>query len=394
MVDRAQIKQTLDALFSAAVADGTLHSVAAVVCNRAGNLYSAGFGADATVSSDSTGAIMSMTKAVTGAAAMQLVEQGRLSLDEPAGQVCPYLAEVQVLDGFSDSGEPLLRAPSQPVTLRHLLAHTSGFVYDMWNGMFGQYLQATGTPSIASLQKAALRVPLMFDPGSRWEYGIGIDWVGQMVEAVSGQTLGAYCTEHIFTPLGMHDTAFVPTVAMAERMLPMCHRLEDGSLHATPAQTSPPPAAPVGEFEMGGGGLTSTASDYARFIRMLLNRGELEGQRILAAATVEVMGQSHTGPLRVTELKTVIPQASADAELFPGEEKTWGLTFQRHEQPGFTGRSAGTLMWAGLTNCYYWLDHQRDIGGLFFTQVLPFADPKCLEVYYAFEREVYSALDA
>lgn len=342
--------------------------------------------ADAPMQADAVFAIMSMTKPLTGAAAMQLVERGQLALDADAGEVCPHLGEAQVLAGFTPEGEPRLRKPSSPITLRQLLTHTSGFVYDTWNADMLRYMAHTKTPELATLQRAALKVPILFDPGSRWEYGIGIDWVGQMVEAVSGQTLGNYLTEHLTGPLGMSDTAFAATASMASRRVPIHLRKPDATLKPLPMSDIAEP-----EFEMGGGGLLSTAADYGRFIRMILRGGELDGQRVLQQATVAQMCTNQIGQLRVTPLKSVLPKLSGDAEFFPGEPKTWGLSFQISENDCSTGRAAGTLMWAGLANTYFWIDPAAQLGGVFLSQMFPFVDPKLLNYYYNYEAAVYTA---
>lgn len=364
-------------------------AVSAVVCNSNGPLYEGAFGDRAPGGSvmtvDTVGAIMSMSKAITGVAALQCVERGQLALDAPAGEICPYLGVAKVFDGYDDNGDPILRDSRKPVTLRNLLTHTSGFVYEIWNAEAIRVQEKLGLPSVMTLQKKALEVPLMFDPGERWEYGIGIDWVGQMIEAVSGMTLGEYFQEHITGPLRMQDTGFTPSRGMLEKMMAMLIRDQNGCL-------VPPPEAPPGpapEFEMGGGGLLSSAADYARFLTMILRDGELDGVRILAAETVQLMRQNHIGDLRVTKLPSSDLTRSQDAEFFAGDEKSWGLTFQINEQPSFTGRPKGTLMWAGLSNCYYWIDKENDLSGVFVSQVLPFADPACLDTYYRFERLVY-----
>ena len=295
-----------------------------------------------------------------------------------------------MLTGYSDAGEPILRPPSQPVTLRHLLTHTSGFAYELWNQDLLEYLQRTNTPSVGSRLKASLQLPLMFDPGARWEYGIGIDWVGQMIEEIAQQTLGEYFADHVTGPLGMQDTGFAPSPAMATRMASIFARQSDGTLQ--PTESGADSDAPTPEFEMGGGGLLSTAEDYARFLRMVLRDGELDGTRILAPETVQLMCRNAMGDLRVTPLPSAIPEMTLDAEFFPGSPKSWGLTFQINEQAEFTGRPAGTLMWAGLTNCYYWIDRSNDLAGVFVSQLFPFVDPSALETYYSIEQAVYRHL--
>ena len=297
---------------------------------------------------------------------MQLVERGQLDLDAPAGGVCEQLADPQVLEGFSGDGEPILRPTNTPVTLRSLLTHRPGFAYDIWNADMARYLDATGTPALTSGQRAALDVPLMFDPGSQWECGIGIDWVGQMIEQVSGMSLGEYFAENLTGPLGMVDTAFSPTASMTTRAATVHARLADGGLHAT-------------------------MIDYSRFIRLMLNGGELDGSRVLAAQTVALMAQNHMGDLRVRPMPTQVAAYSCDAEFFPGSPKSWGLSFQINEEQAFTGRPPGTLMWAGLANSYFWIDPTNGIGGCYLSQIFPFVDPRTLGTFLAFETGVYAS---
>ncbi|MDA3038882.1 MAG: serine hydrolase [Actinomycetota bacterium] len=386
------MKQVIDSVLQSGVDRGAVAGVTAIVVDRDGVRFEGGFGrrevgGNADMTFDTVGAIFSMTKAITAAAAMQLVEQGRLDLDAPASDVCPAIGAQGVLTGFDADGQPITRPPATPVTLRHLLTHTSGYVYDIWNPSLTKWTIATGAPGVFSLQKAALETPLMFDPGTDWEYGIGIDWAGLMVEAVAGQTLGQYLAEHLTGPLGMSDTTFSPTAEQAARTASLHARLPDGGL--TPISL---PAAEAPEFEMGGGGLVSTVHDYGRFMRMILNDGSLEGTRVLRAETVQLMSSNNIGDLRVKMLRTEAPTLSADAEFFPGEPKTWGLSFQINEEPASTGRPAGTLMWAGLANSFQWIDRQNGIAGAYLSQILPFADPATLGLYLEMETAVYDSL--
>jgi len=387
------LKEQADQLLSAAVADGAVPGVVALATNAEGTYYEGGFGEriqgdGVEMTPDTVVWLASMTKAITGAAAMQLVEQGKLDLDEPASQVLPELAERQVLDGFDDAGQPVLRPAKGEITLRQLLTHTGGFVYDLWNSDFARYFELTETPAILSCMNAALDIPLAFDPGSRWDYGIGIDWAGKMVEAESGQSLGAYFRDNLFAPLGMDSTAFRLTDEMRGRMAKVHARLGEREFELQ--RELEVPQEP--EFEMGGGGLYSTIGDYAKFVRMILNKGAADGQQVLKPETVEMMSVNQMGDCRVSLLKSAVPASSNDAEFFPGLEKSWGLSFMILEQDAPTGRPAGSLSWAGLANSFYWIDPKNGIGGVYATQIIPFADSKSLPLAESFETIVYQNL--
>ena len=386
------LQNEADAVLHGAVANGDVPGVVAAATDRDGTIYEGGFGERAIgsgvpMTTDTLGWIASMTKALTGTAAMQLVEQGRLELDRPAADWVPELSQVQVLEGFADDGEPLTRPPRRPITLRHLLTHTAGFGYEFWSEEIIRYQKATGVPSIITRQPAALNTPLLFDPGERWEYGINIDWAGRMVEAVSGRRLGAYMQENIFEPLGMRDTAFKLRTDMRARLASIHQRGKDDVL----APLAPDiPEEP--EFDRGGGGLYGTVGDYLQFVRLILNRGDADGQQVLRPETVDMMARNQMGECQVRALKTAMPSWSNDAEFFPGMPKTWGLTFMINTEPAPTGRTAGSLAWAGLANSYYWIDPKMGIGGVYLTQILPFADKKSLPLFFEFEKAVYRQL--
>jgi methyl acetate hydrolase len=247
-------------------------------------------------------------------------------------------------------------------------------------------MQRHGLPNVITCRRAALETPLLADPGERWEYGIGIDWAGLAVEAVTGQRLEEVLRERVLGALGMSDTAFRIGTAQRARLAAMHARGRDGSLSVIPFEVPQDP-----EFQMGGGGLYGTARDYLRFCRMVLNGGALDGARILQPETVAEMGRNQTGALAVGKLKSAIPASSNDAEFFPGMAKRWSLAFLMNEEdaPG-GGRSAGSLSWAGLANTYYWIDPKRDLAGVVVTQILPFGDPKALDLLMAFERALYA----
>ena len=330
--------------------------------------------------------IASMTKAVTSVAAMQLVEQGKLQLDEPIGNVLPELAAPRVLEGFDLSGIPRLRPARRPITLRHLLTHTAGFGYEIWNPDLIRYVKVTDMPSFLSGKEAALHAPLVFDPGDRWEYGINIDWVGRAVETASAEPLDLYFAKHIFAPHGMTDTGFVPSADQASRLARVHRRGADGSLEPITFDR------PQGEFFSGGGGLYSTGRDYLAFLQMLLHQGRFNGAELLRSETAAVIGQNHIGNLKLGVMKTAMPELSNDVDLFPGVRCGHGLANVINAQPGSNGRSAGTLTWAGLFNSYYWIDSQKRVTGVILTQILPFADASAVRLYGEFERGVYDLL--
>lgn len=344
---------------------------------------------DDAMTADSVFWIASMTKAITATGAMQLVEQGKLSLDEPIGKVLPDLAAPQVLEGFDAQGEPKLRPAKNPITLRHLMTHTAGFCYSLWNGDMVKYLERTGLPAITTCKNDALKTPLSSDPGTRWEYGINIDFIGKAVEAASGKRLDAYLRDNILTPLGMTDTAFKIGEPQRKRLVGMHARVADGSLAAIPFELEQDP-----EFHMGGGGLYGTAGDYIKFAQMILNKGRGNGNQVLTPETIALMGQNHMGELNVTKMISALPDLTNDVDLFPDMAKKWGLSFLINTARTPEGRSPGSLAWAGLANTYYWIDPSRDVAGVILMQLLPFADAKALEAFAGFERGVYDGLGA
>jgi CubicO group peptidase (beta-lactamase class C family) len=318
---------------------------------------------------------------------MQQVEAGKLALDRPIAEVLPELAAPQVLEGFDAAGEPRLRPARHPITLRHLLTHTSGFVYDIWNPAMARYMERRQIPGIITCENKALSLPLVFDPGERWDYGIGIDWAGKAVERVSSRSLGDYFSEHLFAPLDMKDTAFRLIPERRARLAGMHARGPDGSLAAIEFELPQQP-----EFEMGGGGLYGTAADYLAFARLFLNEGRAGAASVLKPETVRLMSENAIGDIDVRLLKTANPAYSHDAEFFPGMTKKWGLGFMLTTAPVPGGPSAGSLMWAGLGNTYFWIDPVAGAAGVILMQLLPFADPKALALLDGFQKAVYAAL--
>jgi len=384
--------KNIDVAFRQAVESKAMPGIVAVAATDKAVVYEGAFGKrelgkDAPMTLDTVVWIASMTKAITATAAMQLVERGKLDLERPATETVPAIASAKVLEGFDAAGKPRLRPAKRPITLRHLLTHTAGFAYEIWEPSIAQYQQATGTQGITTCTNAALTTPLLFDPGDRWNYGINIDWVGKMVEAVSGQKLDRYFQEHIFAPLGMNDTAFKIGPAQRARLAKIHQRDDKGALAPIDLEIPQDP-----EFHMGGGGLYGTAGDYLTFALMIMQGGSLKGAQVLRPETAALMAQNHICALEVGVLKTAIPPLSNDVDLFPGMSKKWGLSFLINTQQAPAGRSAGSLAWAGLANTYFWIDRTKRVTGVFLSQVLPFYDHTAIDLFGKFETEVYRAI--
>ena len=382
----------IDTILSQAVGAKSVPGVVAVAATERGVVYEGAFGQrevgkPAPMTLDTVVWIASMTKAITATAAMQLVERGKLSLERPASEVVPEIGAARVLEGFDAAGQPRLRAPKRPITLRDLLTHTAGFSYEIWNTSIAQFQQVTGTPGITTCTNAALGTPLVFDPGDKWEYGINIDWVGKMVEAMSGQKLDRYFQDNIFGPLGMTDTSFKLSASQRARLASVHQRGADGAL--APIEFGLPENP---EFLMGGGGLYGTAGDYLTLCRMILQDGALNGAQVLRRDTVALMAQNHIGALEIGVFKTAIPPLSNDVELFPGMSKKWGLSFLINTETAPTGRSANSLAWAGLANTYFWIDRAKRVCGVFLSQLFPFYDGIAIDLFGKFEAAVYRGI--
>ena len=387
-------RATIDTVLRRFVESKEVPGIVAIAGTDRGVIYEGAFGTrdlakGPDMTPDTIFRLASMTKAVTSVAAMQLVEKGKLDLDRPNGGVLPELAAPQVLEGFDNEGKPRLRSAKRPITLRHLLTHTAGFGYEVWDDNLVKYVKATGIPSTATAKLASLRLPLVFDPGERWEYGINLDWVGRAIEAVSGQPLAVYFREHIFAPLGMADTDYVVSPTQQARLVTVHQRKPDGSLEPIAA-----PDPPWREFWSGGGGLYSTGRDYIAFLQMLLRQGRANGGQLLQPKTVAMMGQNQIGDIEAGVLKTAMVQRSNDVDFFPGMPLRWGLGYMITTQPGPNGRSAGSLTWAGIFNTYYWIDPPKRLAGVFLTQVLPFADGPSLGALGEFEKALYGSMRA
>jgi methyl acetate hydrolase len=384
------LRQTrdIDAALQARVESGEVPGVVAMAASTEATIYEGVFGlraqgGTAKMSIDTVFRIASMVKLLTSVAALQLVEQGRLKLDAPAADLDPTLASLQVLTGFDARGAPQLRPARNPITLRNLLSHTSGFSYPLWDADVLRYLRA------ARSDPALPRGALMFEPGSRWAYGGSLDRVGRLVEIASGLTLDRYFRDRILGPLSMTDTGFTITGQQRAREAHLNVRQGDGSLvpqplehHSTPQRFS------------GGGGIYSTAPDYLILLQTLLNGGSRAGTTILRPQTVALMADNQIGNLGAGVMKTTNPALSNDVDFFPGVRLRWGLGHMINLDPVAGGRKAGSLTWGGLYNTYYWIDPASGVAGVIMMQILPFADMRALVTYRAFERALYRACAA
>ena len=371
----------IDTILKSRVGAGDTPGVVAMAATDDSVIYQGAFGAraasaSAAMSLDTVFAVASMTKLLTSIAVLQLVERGKLSLDEPVARIDPTLDASQVLDGFDAKGRPQLRPARKQITLRHLLTHTSGLSYQLWDANVLRYGKAVRSdPGLP-------RTPLMFDPDTRWAYGGSLDRVGRLVEIVGGLTLDRYFVDNITGPLGMQDTGYTTTDAQRQRQASLHVRKADGTLVAQPLVKQAKPK----EFS-GGGGIKSTAPDFLTLLQALLNGG----RGILRPQTVAQMSANQTGNIEAGILRTTNPALSNDVDFFPGVRLRWGLADMINIDPVREGRAAGSRTWAGLYNTYYWIDPASRIAGVFMTQVLPFADRRALDAYRQFERGIYRA---
>lgn len=388
-----KIQAALDAVLTQTTQrHGGAPGVVAMATDRHGNFYegAAGtreLGQDRPMATDAVFAIFSTTKALTGTCVMQLVEEGLIRLDEPAGKYVPELDQIQVLDGFDAAGQPRTRAPKRPITINDLMLHTSGLCYEFFSADDLKYRTAKGIPTVVGCSFDSIRTVLLHEPGAAWTYGVNIDWLGRIVEERRGQRLGAVMAERIFGPLGMKDIGFGLSESMRGRRVTIHDRAADGKLTPLPdlALPDPPP------MDMGGHGLYATVGEYMKFIRMVLNGGAGPHGRVLKPETVDAMGRDGLSAMGLSAggWSTSIPSLSNTGEFLPGTDKGWAYTFMTNRERAPTGRPAHSLMWAGLANCYYWIDRETGIGGYWATQILPFQDASSYPGFVEFETAVY-----
>jgi methyl acetate hydrolase len=375
----------LNQILADGVAAGHMPFAVAMTGTAAGITYSGAAGTAATgraAAENTVFRVFSMSKAICGLAAMILIERGKLSLDTAVADILPDFDSLQVLDGF-DGDTPRMRAPKTKATVRHLATHTSGLEYEFWNGDVARAITATGHPGMLTGLRAALNYPMATDPGTRWGYGMSTDWLTLVVQAIDGRRIDAFCQQEIFDPLGMTQTSFEVSAGQAPHLCSVSIRGEDGAF--APFDLAPPSNPEV--YGMGHA-LYSTAPDYMRFLRMILNKGALEGQRILKDTNALTADQMRG--LQFRKMVSAVPPISADVDLHPSSRRTHGLGFLRHEDDVPGRRSAGSLSWAGVLNTHYWIDPARDIAAVFMTQALPFVDPRVMQVFDQFEAAVYA----
>ena len=386
-----QIRAVLDQ----AVKDGKLPMSVALVANSEGVLFTHASGYRDSENGqmmrpDSIFAIASMTKLITTIAALQLVEAGLVELDSGLDRYLPETINPKIIQGFDKDDDPIFVDAARSPTVRELITHTSGYVYSIWNEM-ALSAQAKGVTSPLGGGKESIVAPLYFEPGSKWEYGVGIDWLGVMVEEVSGKRLMDFFEEKIFLPLRMEDTFFEFPSEKMDRSVMMTARVKGELVKSELYQPVPAERGSMG-FYGGGGGLYSTVNDYARVMRALLNGGSLDGQRVLSEEMVAQMFANQIGSIDVSPGKAQIKALSNDFDMGFGSSAKWGLGFLLSPEGTESGRGRGSASWAGLFNSYFWIDRENDLCAVFATQVLPFYDEEAVSVLKLFEAQVYGPL--
>lgn len=374
--------QAWKATLSQSVTQGDLPFVVAMVADGNGVIFDQAIGGPST---DAMFRLYSMTKAIGSLAAMILIDRGQITLDTPVADILPQWNDLPLLTGW-DGDRPVLGRPRHTATIRHLMTHMSGVEYDMWSADMRRYLKQTGVPNVGTGQLAALAgYPLMFEPGTRWGYGPSTDWLGRVVQEVTTRRIDAFCQDEIFAPLGMVDSVF-ELEDRKDRLAPAFSRAKDGDF--APVDIGPPSQP---EFYGMGHALYSTAPDYIRFLRMVLNGGVLDGQQILSPAAARAFCADQMQGQRVAKMVSVMPWRTADVDLFPDQPVTHAAGFLRVNDDVPGKRRAGSLGWAGICNTHYWIDPVSNLAAVFMTQVLPFLDPGVARAYDSFERAVYAS---
>ena len=376
-----------------AISEGELHFAVAAVGNTSGQLWSHSAGhrdaqKTSVAANDNIIQIASMTKLITTIGALQLVEQGVLDLDTPITAYVPQLSELQVLEGFDEQDNPILENADRAPTVRELMTHTGGYVYEFWNANAKKASELGVSESLFSGGNY-LAAPLAFEAGTAWEYGINTDWLGVIIERISGQRLSVYFDENIFGPLRMVDTFYELPQEKMNRSVTVMARVNDALIELPTLQPAPMAIGSMAHYS-GGGGLYSTVADYGRVLQMLLNDGVLDGETLLNPETVDSMFANNIGDIQLAALGTVMPEVSNTADMTFGNPATFGLGLLLHSEGIEGGRKAYSGSWAGLFNSYYWVDRESKTYGIFGTQILPFFDAASVDTLLKLEQAVYA----
>jgi CubicO group peptidase (beta-lactamase class C family) len=376
-----------------AISEGELHFAVAAVGNTSGQLWSHSAGhrdaqKTSVAANDNIIQIASMTKLITTIGALQLVEQGVLDLDTPITAYVPQLSELQVLKGFDEQDNPILENADRAPTVRELMTHTGGYVYEFWNANAKKASELGVSESLFSGGNY-LAAPLAFEAGTAWEYGINTDWLGVIIERISGQRLSVYFDESIFGPLRMVDTFYELPQEKMNRSVTVMARVNDALIELPTLQPAPMAKGSMAHYS-GGGGLYSTVADYGRVLQMLLSEGALDGETLLNPETVDAMFANNIGDIQLAALGTVMPEVSNTADMTFGNPATFGLGLLLHSEGIEGGRKAYSGSWAGLFNSYYWVDRESKTYGIFGTQILPFFDAASVDTLLKLEQAVYA----
>jgi methyl acetate hydrolase len=373
----------LSAFLKSATDRGDVPGVVVAVVNKDGVLYNEAFGVSSTLATrpmtkDTMFNMASMTKPVTSVAIMILVDEGKLNLDDDVAKYLPKYKDLVVISKFNDADASYETRPAtRPITIRHLLTHTSGIGYGFASPMLTKIMQKT--------KQTELDLPLLFDPGESWAYGASTRVLGNVVEVISGQKIDAFLESRILQPLGMHDTSYLVPTAKYSRVVAVNARGTDGKFVERPMPATLP------TLVQGDGGLYGTASDYGLFLRMLLNRGKLGDKRILSEKSAKTMLESHTGNVVVKEQESANLSLSRNFPVGAGKDR-WGLGFQLAAEKQPNRRTPGSGTWAGIFNTHFFIDPNREIGVVVMMQTLPFYDEASMKVYAGVEEAIYKNL--
>ena len=393
----------LDPIFQGRVDSKKIPGAAAVALDVSGDvLFSKGYGnvvagdtSSPKVTPQTPAMMWSCTKLVTCVAGMQLIEQGKLNLDDPVEKYVPEIADIKYLDGWNDDDSPKLRKPDKPIKVLNLFTHTSGFSYDFFHPDTLKWRITHNQPPVAYVTRSSKEeytVPLVFEPGARWEYGCNQEWIGFIIEKISGLPLAEYVDKNIIQPLGLKTTGLKLTPEQDKEFFTVHDKNAAGELTPTPLRMVENP-----EVVAGGHYLYSSTSDYCQFLLTLLNNGThpKTGVKILEKDTVknyvfkDMLPQVGCSGDGVGDVPSIISAATCTGSLLPGVPKGWSLGALINNEAAPNGRNKGSAMWAGLGNCYFWMDQAAGKLGFVVSAILPFFDRDVLYLADALERAVY-----